>query len=128
MSLTKELTSVLKSAQTATSLSGLSTLYVSSSGTLQRATTSSVVSSLLDVSTSYVTDFNDLTTPGIFLLDGARSPANGPQDLVSLMGIVEVIKRYSVLFVRVTTYDGSMATRVLKTTGEWTPWKVFVGT
>lgn len=37
MSLTKELSDVLKSAQTATSLSGLLTLFVNSSGELQTA-------------------------------------------------------------------------------------------
>ena len=99
-------------------------LATDSSGTMSRVASRDIVARAMDVETTYVEDFNEATSPGIRLISGSKNPLNSPPGSW-YMGILEVFKRYSVVFQRATSYsDGSMATRVSKSPDVWTDWHV----
>ena len=74
---TKNLAAVLKAVQTASSLSGLSTLLLNSSGELAKSKSTKMP--MLHEMTERVTDANALTDPGFYMLPS--SAANIPPNL-----------------------------------------------
>ena len=74
---TKTLTAVLKAVQTATSLSGLSTLLLNSSGELVKSKSAKMP--MLHEMTERTSDANALTDPGFYTLPS--SAANIPPNL-----------------------------------------------
>ena len=99
-------------------------LGVSSANSLEKLSPHAVSAALMTPGGSVITDLNEATTPGVFLLDGAKSPLNAPPG-AWYTGILEVFNRYgAMIFQRITARNGEMAVRTL-IGGEWQAWKVF---
>lgn len=103
-------------------------LTVQKDGSVVRMDPYRVLQTMMDCNgeTGIITDLNEVTTAGIYLLDGNVTPLNAPPGLNCVVGIVEVLTRYgsSVIFQRVTAvFSGKTATRAwFRDT--WSDWNV----
>lgn len=79
------------------------------------------------VNGQYVADFNEATTPGIYPLHGSYSPANGPEGVSMVVGMLEVFFRggsTGLLYQRAISREGIMAVRT-RAYGTWNPWHIY---
>lgn len=123
---TKELTDVLKSAQTATSLSGQSLICVDSLGNPRKVSAPTINQKLMAVDSVYVSDFNEATTAGVYALHGSMNPSNGPEGINMILGMLEVYDRggsTGLLYQRAISYQGVIGVRT-RYCGSWTPWRI----
>ena len=81
---------------------------------------------MYNISTSYIKDLNEATTPGLWLLDGEHSPQNAPQTGNFVCGILEVFGRYGNVMQRITTLAVATPNTAIRTcwNGNWTGWKI----
>ena len=101
-----------------------SVLCVQKDGTIQKARSATLPYSMMSPETNYITDLNEATTPGVWLLDGSNTPKNSPPGNW-VCGIVEVYARYNTcVFQRIISgINGRMATRV-RFNSTWSDWHV----
>lgn len=97
-------------------------IVTDSQGNPERFKAINLNSFLMNVVSTYVTDFNEATTQGIWLVDGSSNPANSPAGVQAFMGILEVFRRYSRVFQRLMGYDRKIALRtgLQNEDGSWT--------
>ena len=118
-------TKTLNQLSSASSLASLSLIATDSQGNVRQVSPLMVPEGMYALTMSNVVkDFNEATSPGIYLLDGSITPANAPQGISTVCGMLEVFTRYTTaIFQRVTGIAGESATRCCFK-GEWRPWVI----
>ncbi len=120
--LTKDISEVLKNAPSVIPLATHWLLLRDAQGEIQSASPRLIPTVAYNVETTVVADLNEATTAGLYLLDGSRTPLNGPTG--SIVGILEVFTRYSSVIVqRIMARYGFFAIRSCWN-GEWSDWKI----
>lgn len=115
----------LKSLSSASSLDSRSIIVTDSAGNPEKVSKLFIMNSLMNIQTSYVTDLNEATSPGLYLLDGQHNAQNGPEGMDLYVGILEVFGRYGTgtLFQRISNRKGQLATRA-HYNAQWSPWHI----
>ena len=126
MSDSRKLSEKLKSAASVSSLASHSLLVVDADGNVKKASPNLVAPYVMAVSGSYVTDLDEATDPGLYMLAGSGQIVNGPAGVDLLVGMLEVYYRggsTGTLYQRIITRYGIMATRA-RTNGSWSAWRI----
>lgn len=113
---------------TSTSFSdNLSLIVFDAAGNPMKLTPLELNGSQMMINTQYVSDFNEATRPGIYALHGSQNPANGPEGVSMIVGMLEVFYRggsTGLLYQRAISREGIMCVRT-RTYGTWNPWHIY---
>lgn len=117
----------LKSLPAASSASGLSMMSVSSSGELSRIAPKNILSATY-VAQGDVENLDEAIVPGIYSTGTATDSSKYPPGGTWAAGMLEVYKRGTLIYQRLTGSSGHMAARVRSSDAQgnqWGPWRVF---
>lgn len=123
---TKELEVAMNSADSVNSLENLSLFAMGSDGKLKKVSPNTIAPYIMQSRGAQISDLNEATEPGIFMLAGSGSILNGPEGINILIGMLEVFFRggsTGTLYQRIITRYGLLLTRA-RTSGSWSEWHI----
>ncbi len=123
---TKPLEEAMMNADSVSSLENLSLFAMGTDGKLKKVSPNAISPYIMQLRGTYVTDLNEATEPGRYMLAGSGTILNGPDGVDLLVGMLDVYFRggsTGTLYQEVLTRYGYHLTRA-RTNGSWSDWRL----